>query len=260
MPHIMPTVFISHGAPIILDDGTKAADFFRKLGKELPRPKAAVCVSAHWEPPVHSVSISEELETIYDFYGFPKRFYELEYKAKGSPELAEKIADSLSKQGIECRKAERGLDHGAWIPLLCMYPEADIPVFQLSLKRGASPSELFAAGKALKELRKEGILFILSGSATHNLYDFGNYPAISKPAEYAERFDKWLENTLAEGDTASLLNWLEASPEGKRNHPTPEHFNPIFLAAGMSETGKAQKIHNEIIYGVISMAAYKWDD
>jgi 4,5-DOPA dioxygenase extradiol len=260
MQTLMPVLFISHGAPIILDDGTKAADFFSMIGKTLPHPKAIVCVSAHWEPPVHMVSVTEHPETIYDFYGFPKRYYELKYPAKGNPSLAVKLLKTLNEKGIECRSAQRGLDHGAWVPLLCMYPDADIPIFQLSLKRGASPKELFETGRALRELRSEGVLFILSGSATHNLYDFGKYPAISEPAEYAQMFDNWLEQVLAQGDTTSLLNWITVAPEAKRNHPTHEHLNPIFIAAGLSDSGKAEKVHNELVYGIISMAAFIWND
>lgn len=260
MKNIMPVIFISHGAPIILDDGTKAADFFRALGTKLPRPKAVICVSAHWESPVHMVSVSPSMETIYDFYGFPRRFYELKYNPAGFPELALKTAEILNNGGIECRKAERGLDHGAWVPLMCMYPDADIPSFQLSIKKGASPAELHETGKRLKSLREEGVLVICSGSATHNLYDFGNYPAVSEPAPYAEEFDKWLENMLAAGEREKLLDYMASAPEAKHNHPTPDHINPLFIGLGMSESGVAEKIHDEIAYGIISMAAYIWND
>lgn len=255
----MPVIFVSHGAPTLLIDGTDAEKFFRELSGSFPKPKGILVVSGHWEEERFTVSTIKKQETIYDFSGFPDELYKYKYEPDGAPELADKVRKLLSEAGIETDVVDRGLDHGAWVPLVCMYPEADIPVTQLSLKRGGTPEEYVQAGEALRPLRDEGYLILTSGSSTHNLSDFGKYALKSVVADYALDFDSWLENVVTAGDTEALKNYRAEAPEAEKNHPTDDHFSPMLVAAGASYDSKGMKLHSEFVYGFLSLAAYRWD-
>lgn len=173
----MPSLFLSHGAPTLPLTGTPARTFLKQLGGALERPKAVLVASAHWETAQPTVNAVDWNETIHDFYGFPRTLYDLRYTAPGCPPLAGRIADLLKEAGFDCAiDRQRGLDHGAWVPLLLMYPYAEIPVLQLSIQPHLGPEQHLCMGQALASLRRESVLIIGSGSFTHNLFEFrGQY-------------------------------------------------------------------------------------
>lgn len=223
----MPVLFQAHGAPMLLDDGPWVAEL-AAWAKALPRPKAIVVFSAHWEERPLSIGATRPLPLIYDFYGFPAKFYQLEYKAPGAPEVAARIRGLLSSANIRWEdEPTRGLDHGAYIPLMCMYPDADIPVLQVSLP-SEDPRELFDVGRALAPLRDEGILVIGSGFLTHNLRAL----SLRETPGWARDFDGWTADVLARKDIDALMDYKARAPGVREALPTHEHFVPVILAAG----------------------------
>jgi 4,5-DOPA dioxygenase extradiol len=247
----LPTLFVSHGAPLLAIGHTPASDFFRSLAGRLPAPKAVVIVSAHWEEAVPSVGLGSE--TIHDFYGFPPALYQMQYPAPVADRAASRAVALLSDAGIAARvDPTRGRDHGAWVPMILAWPKLDVPVVQLSLIAGGAPQAHFAVGQALKPLRDEGALIIGSGSATHNL----RARPTPAPAEWATGFVGWLDRTLASGDDAGLLAWRTAAPYAEINHPTAEHFDPIFVARGAAPGEAVTRLHHSWEFGSLSMNAY----
>ena len=223
----MPVLFLAHGAPPLLDDAGWIAEL-AAWGKALPRPRAIVVVSAHWEARPLAIGAVEPLPLIYDFYGFPDKFYRLHYPSPGAPEVALRIRDLLAAAKIACiDEPARGLDHGTYIPLMCMYPEADIPVLQLSLP-SQQPAELFAVGRALAALRAEGVLVIGSGFLTHNLRAL----ALRETPAWASEFDAWAADALARRDLDALIDYRKRAPGVRESLPTHEHFVPVIVAAG----------------------------
>ncbi len=258
----LPTIFVTHGAPTLILDDCPARDFLGALGAKLPRPQAVLCVSAHWEASRAVVSAAPRPETIHDFYGFPPALYEQRYPAPGAPALAGRVAGLLHKAGISCVVDPlRGFDHGAWVPLKLMYPGHDIPALQLSVQSPLGPEHHIALGQALAPLREEGVLILGSGSATHNLADFrGGRSLDAPPRPYVKPFDDWLVKTVEAGDAAALADYRRA-PEGARNHPSPEHFLPIFVpfgAAVAAGEGRGTTLHRSVTYGIIAMTAFAW--
>jgi len=256
-----PTIFISHGAPTLLLDKTPTNNFLKNLGKSIDKPGAIICISAHWETSQPMVTLSQKPKTIYDFYGFPDELYKVQYPAPGDPVLAERIINMLNDAGIHAGgDPMRGLDHGTWVPLKLMYPDADVPVVQLSVQSHLGAEHHFKIGKALSTLRDEGVLILGSGGATHNLREFGLYSQNAQPVEYAEQFDNWLAKNITEGNTKQLLNYLKEGPHARRNHPTPEHFLPLFVPLGAAnDSAKGRLLHSAIEYGILSMAAFAWE-
>ena len=257
----LPALFVSHGAPTLPLENSPARHFIAGLGNELPKPRAILAISAHWETARPAVSSAQRPETIHDFHGFPEALYRLRYAAPGAPELASRVATLLAAAGMPAEiDPARGLDHGAWTPLLLMYADADIPVTQLSIQPHADPAHHWRVGEALRPLREEGVLILASGSATHNLREFrGNAPA-SEPATWAMQFGEWLADTLESGRTDDLLDYRDRAPQAVRNHPTDEHLLPVFVAAGAGTPGvSAKRIHTSYAYGVIGMDAYRFD-
>ena len=257
----IPSLFVSHGAPTLPLEDSPARHFISRLGAELSPPKAILAISAHWETDRPAVSAAEKPETIHDFHGFPEALYRLRYPAPGSPDLAQRVAGVLHAQGFATDiDASRGLDHGAWTPLLLMYPEAKLPVTQLSVQPNRDATHHWRLGEALRPLRDEGVLILASGSATHNLREFRGNTAQSEPAEWAKAFGEWLASTLEHGRTEDLLDYRTRAPEAVRNHPTDEHLLPLFVAAGAGTPGEpAKRIHSSYAYGVIGMDAYRFD-
>jgi len=257
----LPTLYVTHGSPTLIIDDCPARDFIAGLGKRLPKPKAVLCVSAHWEQPRPAVSAAPMPETIHDFGGFPPALYAMRHPAPGAPTLAGRVAGMLHKAGISCVVDPlRGLDHGAWVPLKLMYPEADVPAFQLSVQTPLGPEHHVALGKALAPLREEGVLILGSGSATHNLADFRGLGIDAPVKPYVKPFDAWLVKTVEAGDEKALAGYQRA-PEGLRNHPTPEHFLPIFVpfgAALAAGEGQGKTLHRSYTYGIIAMTAFAW--
>lgn len=242
---MLPSLFISHGSPMLALTPTPAHHFLRELGQSLS-PKAIVVVSAHWETLTPKVSISAWPETIHDFGGFPQALFECQYPAPGEPTLARRVAMLLDAQCVE-----RGFDHGAWVPLSLMFPDADIPVVSVSLPVRWSNDELAELGKQLAVLRDEGVLVIGSGSLTHNLYEI--MPQGSQIPAWVDTFADWVNARLADNDREALLDWQRA-PHARDNHPTPEHFQPLLVAMGAGS--KASQLHHSVEHGVLAMDVY----
>jgi 4,5-DOPA dioxygenase extradiol len=236
-----------------------ARRFLQELGKTLDRPKAIVVVSAHWETRGSpAVSLAQRPETIHDFGGFPPALFEMQYPAPGAPDAAQRAATLLEAQGIPVsRSAERGLDHGAWVPLRLMYPDADIPVTQLSVVRGASPAAHEALGQALAALRNEGVLVVGSGSLTHNLYEFRGQGIDAPVPQWVSEFEAWMKARLEDSDRTALLDYRRAAPFAVQNHPTEEHLLPLYVAMGAAgPAAHATQLHASFEHGVLAMDAY----
>lgn len=224
---------------LALDTSNPAHAFLKNLGASLPRPQAILVVSAHWNTAAPRVTGAERLDTIHDFYGFPEPLYALRYPASGSRALAEQAVSLLNPAAS--MDETRGLDHGAWVPLLLMYPQADIPVVQLSLQTPLGPAHHLELGKALAPLREQGVLIIASGGATHNLREYFHPAGDHKPYE---DFSIWLQDALLRGDQEALLDYRKRAPQAARNHPTEEHFLPLFSAMGAGGAHTARLHHS----------------
>lgn len=255
-----PAIFVSHGAPTLIGEDVPARDFLAGLGRGLPRPKAILVVSAHWETPAPCVTTASRPETIHDFHGFPEDLYRLQYPAPGAPETALRAVELLRAAGFAAAAdPERGLDHGAWVPLRLAYPEADIPVTQLSIQPAEGPLHHVALGRALAPLRAENVLVLASGGATHNLRELAwNSPAA--PPDWARAFDDWLAATLAAGDEAGLIDYRARAPHAVRAHPRDEHFLPLLVAFGAGGAGaRGTRLHAGFTHGSLSMAAFRFE-
>ena len=224
----LPSLFVSHGSPMLLLDQVEGRDY-SQWGKNLPKPKAILVFSAHWEGDSLAFGeIDTHQELIYDFYGFPDELYKIQYPAPGAPWLVEEINTLL---GMQIPMKQRGLDHGVYVPFVHMWPEANIPMLQISLPQTMSDKDLFEMGQSLAPLRERGVLIIGAGALTHNLRAW-NPKLGDEPVEWAKVFDDWIEKTLNENDIDALLNWKTLAPNAELNHPTAEHFRPLFIAAG----------------------------
>jgi 4,5-DOPA dioxygenase extradiol len=249
----MPTIFVSHGSPTLILGDSPARDFLASLGQMLPRPKAIVAVSAHWDTDLPAVSLAHRPDTIHDFYGFPEALYRLRYAATGAPELAERVA----KLTGAAHDTHRGLDHGAWVPAMLGWPEADIPIFQLSVQPEQSPAHHIALGRKLSALREEDILVMGSGSAIHNLRALVRGGEASEPEPWAQEFDDWLAETVEKGDEAALADYRAQAPNATDAHPTDEHFLPLHVAYGAAGEGaRGRALHRSFTLGNLSMASY----
>ncbi|MBI3774346.1 MAG: dioxygenase [Gammaproteobacteria bacterium] len=257
----MPTIFVSHGAPTLVTDRGRTPDFLRALSQALPRPSAILCVSAHWETEQPMLTSSPAPPTIHDFFGFPQELYTLHYAAPGDPALALRAQTLLTAAGLHASlHPQRGLDHGAWVPLLLAFPQADIPVVQLSVQPQRDAAHHFALGRALRPLRDAGVLILASGGATHNLREFRGQAINTAPPDYVLAFDAWLTAAITRGDAAELLDYPAHAPHALRNHPTPEHFLPLLVALGAADSAVGRALHEGFNYGILSMAAYAWDN
>lgn len=255
----LPTLFISHGSPMLALEDSPARRFLLELGKTLPRPKAVVVFSAHWETVGGpAVGLASRPQTIHDFGGFPPALYALQYPAAGATDVAQRAAALLEQAGFTvARDAGRGLDHGAWVPLRLMYPDADVPVAQVSVLRGASPADHERLGRALADLPGEGVLVIGSGSLTHNLYEFRGQGMDAPVPDWVSAFDDWMAAQLENGRRDALLDYRAQAPHAARNHPTEEHLLPLFAAMGAAGEGaQSKRIHASYEYGVLAMDVY----
>jgi len=229
----LPTLFLSHGSPMHAVEPGAAGRAWAELGRTLPRPRAVLMVSAHWESSVPMLSGNPHPATIHDFGGFPPELYRLHYAAPGAPEVAARGVALLKAADITAGvDGCRGLDHGAWVPLSWMYPEADVPVVQLSVQPELGPAHHVRLGRALASLTTEGVLIVGSGHTTHNLRDWITNPRRHEPLRYAQDFAHWLHARLDARDTEALIAYRERAPEAARAHPTEEHFLPLFVAWG----------------------------
>lgn len=250
----IPSLYVSHGAPILVIDKGPAASFLRQLGNRLPRPRAILSVSAHWETRAPRVSAATAPETIHDFRGFPRELYEMRYPAPGAPELAARVADLLSSKGIPCGiDPSHGLDHGTWVPLKLIWPDADIPVTQLSIVPGAGAPFHLEMGRALAPLADEGVLVFGSGSITHPLGELSFPPATETPA-WASEFADAVAAALRDGRIDDLVDF-ERLPHYARNHPTDDHYLPLLVALGAGGL-PARPLHRSYEFGVLGMDVY----
>jgi 4,5-DOPA dioxygenase extradiol len=251
----LPSLFVSHGAPDLALRETAWGAALRKFAGGLPRPSAIVVVSAHWEArgPVF-VTSSERPETIHDFAGFPAPLYEIEYPAPGEPALAARLLDLLRRAGITSEPdPSRGLDHGAWVPLRLLAPDADVPVVAVSLLRPRTPASVLAVGRALAPLRDEGILLLGSGGLVHNLRLLEWEERGAPPPAWAAEFETWVRGRLLVRDEEALLRYRETAPHALRAHPTTEHFDPLFFALGAANGDAARAVHEGFEMGSLSL-------
>ncbi|MDE2101338.1 MAG: dioxygenase [Patescibacteria group bacterium] len=253
----MPTLFISHGSPMLALEEKPTTRFLRSLSARLPKPKAIVAASAHWETPEPLITGANYPETIHDFGGFPKELYQLRYPAPGDPALAERVQALLMKAGFKADiDPVRGLDHGAWNPLLLMYPAADIPVIELSVQPKRDAAWHYRIGQALAPLREENILIIGTGNLTHNLREAfrGDHEQIPL---WVSEFAEWVSDKAQHNDIQNLLAWQERAPYARQNHPTPEHFLPFFVALGAAgDAARAERLNAEVAMAVLAMDVY----
>lgn len=258
---LFPTVFVSHGSPDLLIRESPVRDFLKQLGTQLGKPKAILVVSAHWPTQIPTVSTAAQATTIHDFWGFPKELYQMQYPASGAPKLAERTTKLLTQAGFKAETdSSRGLDHGAWEPLMLMYPQADIPVAQLSIQPQLGTSYHLQLGGALAPLRQEDVLILASGSTTHNLQAFGAYAFDATPPDWVKQFDDWLKASIADKDIGGLLDYRKQAPHAALNHPSDEHLLPLFVALGAGGSlANATQLHTSFTYGVLSMAAYSFN-
>ena len=260
---MLPSIFLSHGAPSLVLSGAPAKHFLQDLPAQLlERPRAVLVVSAHWETETPRASAVDRNETIFDFSGFQRELYDLRYPTPGSPELAVRVVDLLSAAGfIGASTESRGLDHGAWVPLMLMYPEADIPVVQVSVLLGRTAADHLALGRALAPLSEEGVLILGSGSLTHDLSQFQIYrDAIAEPEPlWVSAFADWVDLALSEGRIDDLIDYRRLAPYAARNHPTEEHLLPLFVALGAAGPGAGvERLHASATHGVLRMDVFSF--
>jgi 4,5-DOPA dioxygenase extradiol len=255
---MLPSLFLSHGAPTLPLTDTPARSFLSGLGGRLPEPKAILVISAHWETESPVVSAVERNDTIHDFRGFPRPLYELAYPAPGAPSLAMQVAELLRASGLSCGIDKvRGLDHGAWVPLLLMYPKAEIPVLQLSIQPHLGPAHHLRLGQALERLRGEGVLIIGSGSLTHDLSEFRGQGLDAPAPDWVTRFADWFGEKLDAGQTGDLVDYRRQAPFAVKNHPSDEHLLPLYAALGAAGTSwRAERLHASATYGILRMDVY----
>ena len=227
----LPAIYMGHGAPPLLEDPEWMGELF-SWGAKLPRPKQILIVSAHWQTAPIAIGATERVPLVYDFSGFPEHYYRMTYDAPGAPELAAKVRALMPANEPVLERKTRGLDHGAWVPLKAMYPDADIPVLQMSMP-DLDPQHLFEIGRRLAPLRDEGTLIIGSGFLTHGLPFIHEY-FLGKPGapQWSIDFDQWATEALDRGDVDTLMAFREKAPGMPYAHPTVEHLAPLFVTLG----------------------------
>jgi len=234
---------------------------WQKLGAQLPKPTAILMISAHWETQVPTISRATQPETIHDFSGFPAELYQLRYPAPGAPELALAAAQALQQAGIKVEMDDtRGLDHGAWVPLSIMFPNADIPVTQLSLQPEKDPAWHIALGRALQPLREKGVLIIGSGSLSHNLRAVFQHSQGEPAPHWVTKFCAWMADKIKAGDIESLTAYRTLAPHAAQNHPSDEHLLPLFVALGAAtRIDSGVQLNQVMTYGMLTMDAWLFD-
>jgi 4,5-DOPA dioxygenase extradiol len=252
---MFPALFVSHGSPTLPFDDCRARGFLRGLGGQLPKPSAILAVSAHWDTDAPTLNAVARNDAIHDFYGFPKALYELSYTPPGAPALAERAAALLKQADLLAQiDMTRGLDHGAWVPLMLAYPAADIPVLQLSIQTGRGARHHIDLGRALRPLRDD-VLILASGGFVHNLraiaWNGGPEP------DWSRLFADWMDRALTERRDDDLAQYRSRAPEAATAHPTDDHLMPLFVAYGAGE--KAQRLHSSTTFGSLRMDAYRFD-
>jgi 4,5-DOPA dioxygenase extradiol len=256
----LPTLFLSHGSPLHAIDPGGAGRAWRAIADSLPRPRAVLMISAHWETSRLTLTSRGKHDTIHDFGGFPAELYRLRYDAPGSPGLASEAASLLRDAGHEpALDPDRGLDHGAWVPLRWMYPDTDVPVVQLSVQTTLGARHHLAVGESLRPLADDDVLVIGSGHVTHNLRDWALHRRDPQPMAYALHFAEWLRSMLESNDREALVAWRSLAPDAVRAHPTEEHFLPLFVALGAAgRVIKSERVYSAVEGAALSMDAYSF--
>ncbi|GAB7532994.1 class III extradiol ring-cleavage dioxygenase [Pseudomonas sp. 3A(2025)] len=255
---MFPSLFISHGSPMLALEPGASGPALAQLAAELPRPRAIVIVSAHWESAHLSVNINPQPETWHDFGGFPPELFAVQYPAVGAPEVSREVIARLEASGLPVHiDNQRPFDHGVWVPLSLMYPNADIPVVQVSLPSRQGPALQTRVGKALAGLREQGILIIGSGSITHNLRELDWHAGPERATGWALEFRDWMIEKLASDDEASLHDYRRLAPHAVRNHPSDEHLLPLYFARGAG--GTFNIAHQGFTLGALGMDIYRFD-
>jgi 4,5-DOPA dioxygenase extradiol len=258
----LPSLFVSHGAPNLLLHNSEAKQFLEGFAARLPKPDAILVASAHFETAAPAVTADMHPTTVHDFNGFEPELYEITYPAPGAPGLANQAAVLLGEAGLSSRPVSgHGFDHGTWVPLSLMYPQADIPVVQLSVQSRLGPEHHARMGEALAPLADEGVLILGSGALTHNLHELfrGGLAADAATPAWVSAFGEWMREHIEAGDTDDLIHYRERAPFGPRNHPTEEHLLPLFVAMGASGRRPGTRVHTSQEYGVLMMDAYRFD-
>lgn len=248
-------LFLSHGAPDLLLADVPAHAFLAGLAASMPRPSAIVVASAHWATRAPAVDASRAPRTIHDFAGFPAELSRVQYAAPGDPALAAEIARELAAHGFAAATVERGLDHGAWVPLALAWPDAGVPVLQVSLQPHLGSAHHLELGRALERFRHAGVLVIGSGSATHDLRAL--MPPGSPEPDWVQAFDDWLVAAVERGDEEALVDYRSRAPFAAENHPTEEHYFPLLVALGAAgPNARGRTLHRSTTYGVLAMSAF----
>ena len=259
-PTVVPALYVSHGAPLFAVDAGETGPALTRWGQGLraqfPALRGVVVMSPHWMARTPQVMTGPQPATWHDFGGFPPALYQLQYPAPGAPALAQEVLALLQAAEVPAQgDAQRPFDHGAWVPLMHLFPEADLPVVQVALPVGAGPAEVYALGAALRGLRSQGVLVMGSGSMTHNLAEF--FGGAREPAPYVIAFSRWIESALERGDMKALLNYRSLAPHAERAHPTEDHFLPLFFALGAAgDDLHANYLSREVMYSMLAMDAF----
>ena len=254
----MPSLFVSHGSPMILLEDCSARQFLRDYGAKLGKPSAILMISAHWETAEVAVATTDRPETIHDFHGFPEAMYQFHYRAPGAPEIAQMAAACMRQSGLEVvDDPRRGLDHGAWVPLAYMFPDSDVPVAQVSIQTHLGPRHHLNLGTALAPLRAENVLILCSGNLTHGRRDLNRGAVDAPPHPWVASFSRWAYDAIEEGRIDELVNYRAMAPEAERNHPTEDHFLPLLIALGAGgKDARPERIHVSSTYRTLAMDAY----
>ena len=259
-PTVVPALYVSHGAPLFAVDAGETGPALTRWGQGLraqfPALRGVVIMSPHWMARTPQVMTGPQPATWHDFGGFPPALYQLQYPAPGAPALAQEVLALLQAADVPAQgDAQRPFYHGAWVPLMHLFPEADLPVVQVALPVGAGPAEVYALGAALRGLRSQGVLVMGSGSMTHNLAEF--FGGEREPAPYVIAFSRWIESALERGDMQALLNYRSLAPHAERAHPTDDHFLPLFFALGAAgDDLHANYLSREVMYSMLAMDAF----
>jgi len=260
---MLPTLFVSHGAPLFALEPGSSGPALRQWGEALlglDTLRGIVIMSPHWMASAPTVMTNPQPQTWHDFGGFPAALYQLQYPAAGSPVIAQEVLSLLVQAGMHAQAdVKRPLDHGAWVPLMHLFPQADVPVVQVALPVGYGPEQVLAMGGALQTLREHGVLVVGSGSMTHNLAEFGGTG--TAPLPYVQEFSRWVEAAVQRGDRAALFNYRTLAPHAVRAHPTDDHFLPLFFALGASGWGghspvAVHYLSREVMYGMLAMDTF----
>ena len=254
---MFPSLFISHGSPMLALEPGDSGPALVRLAAGMPKPRAIVIVSAHWESQDLLVNGNPQPETWHDFGGFPPALFAVQYPAPGLPELSLQVAALLGAAGLPARiDSKRPLDHGVWVPLSLMYPQADIPVVQVSLPSRQGPALQTKVGRALASLRDEGVLVIGSGSITHNLRELDWHAGPESVEPWAKEFRDWMIDKLASNDEAALHDYRKLAPHAVHSHPSDEHLLPLYFARGAG--GEFSVAHQGFTMGALGMDIYRF--